>query len=145
MNLIIVWIIKYEFNCIIVSYILLLFNIPIWNANLNSYQNPSFKRGNVEIHSTLVTLTLIATRENPWSLLGVMQLSVKIPPFCGAMHNHFLNLPRVYPKFWDVTVFSSWGMESSWGISSFVVVDGPPFGPRSRLNVVPHCQYTVSN
>jgi hypothetical protein len=43
-------------------------------------QNPSFKRGHVEVHSTLLTLTLIATREKPRSLIGFMQLSARISP-----------------------------------------------------------------
>jgi hypothetical protein len=41
-------------------------------------QNPSFKRGRVEIHSTHIALTLIPTSEKHRSLLGFMQLSAKI-------------------------------------------------------------------
>jgi hypothetical protein len=48
--------------------------------NQTPLQNPSFKRDHVEIYSTLITLTLIAAREKPRSLLDFMQLSAKIPP-----------------------------------------------------------------
>jgi hypothetical protein len=42
-----------------------LYSLIIHNSNSISFQNPRFKRGYVEIHSTLITLTLIATREKP--------------------------------------------------------------------------------
>ena len=59
-------------------------------------QNPSFKRGHVEVHSTLITLTLMATREKPRSLLGVMQLSAKISLVLRCNAQPF---PKSTPRF----------------------------------------------
>jgi hypothetical protein len=68
---------NYEFIWIIVYLYSYLFEIQIQMPIQISLQNPSFKRDHVEIYSTLISLTLITTREKPGSLLGFMQLSAK--------------------------------------------------------------------
>jgi hypothetical protein len=56
------------------------FEIQIQMPIKTPLQNLTFKRDHVEIYSTLITLTLIATREKPRSLLDFVQLSAKISP-----------------------------------------------------------------